>query len=143
MSVVAPAPIERRRDRVVYVAAAGLICKIGARFMEDDMSLKSRSWALGIISFGALTLALAACGRDEADVTSGQQGVTKDKILVGASMPFSGPLAVFGLYSKGVEAHINYVNDSGGVPGRKSEYKAYDDGYEPSARHTISASANT
>jgi branched-chain amino acid transport system substrate-binding protein len=86
---------------------------------------------LRIISLGALTLALAACGRDEADVTSGQQGVTKDKILVGASMPFSGPLAVFGLYSKGVEAYINYVNDNGGVHGRKIEYKAYDDGYEP------------
>jgi branched-chain amino acid transport system substrate-binding protein len=76
-------------------------------------------------------LLLSGCGRDETDVTKDEQGVTKEKIIVGASMPFSGPLAVFGLYSKGVEAYFNYVNDTGGVHGRKIEYKVYDDAYEP------------
>lgn len=83
--------------------------------------------------FGVLigALALTGCGRDDEKAASNSPGVTADKIIIGASMPFSGPLAVFGLYSKGVEAYFNYVNDNGGVHGRKIEYKVYDDGYEP------------
>lgn len=91
--------------------------------------MKRKYWA-ATAAVGCM-LALAGCGRDDNQTAGSTQGVTDSKILVGASMPFSGPMAVFGLYSKGVEAYFNYVNDNGGIQGRKIDFKVYDDGYEP------------
>jgi branched-chain amino acid transport system substrate-binding protein len=88
---------------------------------------KGRSGSLLAVAIAAITL--AGCrGESEADA---QQGVTGDTILIGSSMPFSGPVAVFGLYAKGVEAYFEYINATGGVHGRKLKLKVYDDGYEP------------
>jgi ABC-type branched-subunit amino acid transport system substrate-binding protein len=68
-------------------------------------------------------------------VTTGygqQRGVTKDKIVTGAWIAMSGALAYPGtsfMYS--TEAYFKYINDQGGINGRKLEYIAYNDDYEP------------
>ena len=60
-----------------------------------------------------------------------QRGVTKDKIITGACIAMSGALAYPGtsfMYS--TEAYFKYINDQGGINGRKLEYIAYNDDYE-------------
>lgn len=60
------------------------------------------------------------------------QGVTKDKIVIGTHLPLSGPVAVVGTpVLRGLQAYINYVNDNGGVNGRKIEIIAEDDQFNP------------
>ena len=58
-------------------------------------------------------------------------GVTKDTILIGATVPLSGPAAAYGTIAKASDAYFHYVNDNGGVNGRQVSYKYLDDGYNP------------
>ena len=60
-------------------------------------------------------------------------GVTDTSVLVGCSNSFSGPLVYPGtqLVNNGLEAYFGYINDQGGVHGRKIITQYYDDGYKP------------
>lgn len=60
-------------------------------------------------------------------------GVTESSVLVGCSNSFSGPLVYPGtqLVNNGLEAYFAYVNEKGGVHGRKILSQYYDDGYKP------------
>jgi len=60
-------------------------------------------------------------------------GVSDDSVVVGCSNSFSGPLAFTGteLVKFGIETYFNYINEKGGVHGRKLILKTYDDGYDP------------
>ncbi|RMG92679.1 MAG: hypothetical protein D6708_06315 [Candidatus Dadabacteria bacterium] len=59
-------------------------------------------------------------------------GVTDDTILIGTSQSFSGPLVFPGTEEiAGIEAYLEYVNEKGGIHGRKIEWKWYDDAYKP------------
>jgi branched-chain amino acid transport system substrate-binding protein len=59
-------------------------------------------------------------------------GVTATEIKVGGTFPFSGPVSSVGTTGKGLLAYVNYLNDKGGVGGRKINYIALDDAYSPS-----------
>jgi ABC-type branched-subunit amino acid transport system substrate-binding protein len=60
-------------------------------------------------------------------------GVTDTSVLVGCSNSFSGPLVYPGtqLVNNGLEAYFGYINEQGGVHGRKIITQYYDDGYKP------------
>jgi branched-chain amino acid transport system substrate-binding protein len=58
-------------------------------------------------------------------------GVTKDSILIGATVPLSGPAAAYGTIAKASDAYFHYVNDNGGVNGRQITYRYLDDAYNP------------
>ena len=60
-------------------------------------------------------------------------GVTDTSVLVGCSNSFSGPLVYPGtqVVNNGLEAYFGYINDQGGVHGRKILTQYYDDGYKP------------
>jgi ABC-type branched-subunit amino acid transport system substrate-binding protein len=59
-------------------------------------------------------------------------GVTDSSILVGGSTFTSGPAAVYGeQIAVGFQAGVNYINDHGGVNGRKLIAKIYDDAGDP------------
>jgi len=61
-----------------------------------------------------------------------QRGVTKDKILTGAWIAMSGALAYPGTsFMYATESYFKYINDQGGINGRKLEYIAYNDDFEP------------
>src|SRR5580704_10996649 len=56
----------------------------------------------------------------------------EDPVKVGMSGPFSGGLSLLGQSVRdGVEVAFGEINDAGGVNGRKLEFIAEDDGYEP------------
>jgi len=60
------------------------------------------------------------------------QGVTDDKIVVGVTQPLTGPAAGWGVsITGGMQAWADYINDQGGIHGRKIELIVKDDGYNP------------
>jgi len=58
-------------------------------------------------------------------------GVSSDEIHIGSSVPLSGEAAIAGNVARGIDAYFKYVNDKGGVLGRKLTYTYLDDGYDP------------
>jgi ABC-type branched-subunit amino acid transport system substrate-binding protein len=68
-----------------------------------------------------------------------QPGVTADRILLGQAAVFTGPAAQLGIQMRnGVKAYIDFVNEKGGVHGRKIELVTEDDKYESSVAPTAS-----
>jgi branched-chain amino acid transport system substrate-binding protein len=60
-----------------------------------------------------------------------ENGVTQNKIILGQAAVFSGPAAQLGLQMRnGIKAYLDYVNEKGGVHGRKIELVSEDDKYE-------------
>jgi ABC-type branched-subunit amino acid transport system substrate-binding protein len=74
-----------------------------------------------------LSLSLVAAPAMAAD----QPGVTATEIKIGGIFPFSGPASSIGLVGKGVIAYTQFINDRGGINGRKINYIAMDDAYSP------------
>src|SRR5438445_7399795 len=66
-------------------------------------------------------------------VAQAEPGVTDSTVTVGMSAPFSGPDAGFGTALKaGAETYLRYVNENGGIHGRKIQLLALDDAEDPS-----------
>jgi branched-chain amino acid transport system substrate-binding protein len=64
--------------------------------------------------------------------SAGDPGVTSDSILLGATVPLSGDEVAYAAVARGANAYFQYVNDHGGVRGRKIRYLYLDDAYNPS-----------
>ncbi len=58
-------------------------------------------------------------------------GVTSNSIELGGSVPLSGEASAAGNVARGADYYFKYVNDHGGVLGRKISYKYLDDAYDP------------
>ncbi|WP_247648494.1 ABC transporter substrate-binding protein [Pseudodesulfovibrio sp. zrk46] len=79
-------------------------------------------------------MVLVACGpADEGSGSrSGTPGVTNDSIVLGSSLALTGHAGYLGTQTlQGAEAYLRYINDHGGVHGRKIRIKAVDDSYDP------------
>jgi branched-chain amino acid transport system substrate-binding protein len=83
-----------------------------------------RPLALGLLAAAALAL-------PSGGVSGGTPGVTAKEILIGGTVPLSGPASPFGTVGPGANAYFKYVNAHGGVHGRKIRYLYRDDGYDP------------
>ncbi len=88
--------------------------------------MRKRSFWLGIFLatvfvFGSWTTVLSA----------DTPGLTDDEVVVGWTTPLSGPAALWGVTALGGKAWADYVNDQGGVHGRKITVEIKDDGYNP------------
>jgi branched-chain amino acid transport system substrate-binding protein len=63
---------------------------------------------------------------------SADAGVTKDKVVLGSFLPLQSGLAAGATQMKeGCDAYFKYINDSGGVNGRKIEWIVENDSYNP------------
>lgn len=58
-------------------------------------------------------------------------GVTATEIKVGATFPYSGPASALGNVGRALTAYVNYINERGGVNGRKIKLIDLDDAYSP------------
>jgi branched-chain amino acid transport system substrate-binding protein len=84
------------------------------------------------VFFAALILAAAPAAAQ-------QPGVTADKILLGQAAVFTGPAAQLGIQMRnGIKSYVDFVNEKGGVHGRRIELITEDDKYEPSVASTAS-----
>jgi len=59
-------------------------------------------------------------------------GVSATTITIGGTFPLTGPAALYRTIPAAEGAYFAYVNDHGGVNGRKIDFKVLDDGYDPS-----------
>src|SRR5262245_46532730 len=85
------------------------------------------------------TFALAALAMLALPAAAQQPGVTADKILIGQAAVFTGPAAQLGIQMRnGIKSYIDFVNEKGGVHGRKIELVTEDDKYEPGSATTAS-----
>jgi branched-chain amino acid transport system substrate-binding protein len=65
-------------------------------------------------------------------VAQGVPGVTEDKILIGSFQALSGPVAPIGLdMTRGMQTYFRWINDLGGVWGRKIELLVENDQFNP------------
>lgn len=77
------------------------------------------------MAFGAAALAVAA-------MAGAEPGVSKDTIKLGSYLPLQSGLAAGATQMKeGTEAYFKYINDQGGVHGRKIEWIVENDSYNP------------
>ncbi|HZE59747.1 MAG TPA: ABC transporter substrate-binding protein [Burkholderiales bacterium] len=68
-----------------------------------------------------------------ASYCAAENGVTANRILLGQAAVFSGPAAQLGIQMRnGIKTYLDYVNERGGVHGRKLELATEDDKYEAS-----------
>jgi ABC-type branched-subunit amino acid transport system substrate-binding protein len=74
----------------------------------------------------ALVLAASTCV-----LAADAPGVTSTEIKIGGIFPFSGPASSIRLVGRGVLAYVQFINDRGGINGRKINYIALDDAYSP------------
>jgi ABC-type branched-subunit amino acid transport system substrate-binding protein len=77
-------------------------------------------WALILV-----TCASPAWGQAKAP------GVTDTEVVLGLTTPLSGPAAAWGTTAQAAEAWAKYVNDQGGVHGRKIRTVLKDDAFNP------------
>jgi branched-chain amino acid transport system substrate-binding protein len=77
-----------------------------------------------------LIAALAVVGAAAGGATEAP-GVSSSTILIGGTVPLSGPETAYSVVAYGADAYFKYVNDHGGVFGRKIEYRYLDDAYDP------------
>ena len=62
---------------------------------------------------------------------SAENGVTATEILIGQTMPYSGPLSGYSGLGKVAQAYFEKVNAEGGIAGRKLKLHSLDDAYSP------------
>ncbi|MBE3110081.1 MAG: ABC transporter substrate-binding protein, partial [Acidobacteria bacterium] len=104
------------------------------------LSLKKPGWSLLGIALIGLVLTLSACAGDESSSTDADGstaadtiGVSDTEIKLGAHFPLSqNPAAAYAPVAYGIRAYFDFVNDHGGIYGRKINYIIGDDHYNPS-----------
>jgi ABC-type branched-subunit amino acid transport system substrate-binding protein len=81
-------------------------------------------------TLGAAVLALAAAAVPALAQTR-TPGVTDTEVVIGLTTPLSGPAAAWGNTAVAMEAWTRYLNDQGGIHGRKLKVILKDDAYNP------------
>ena len=90
--------------------------------MMRENSVVKNLWMAVILS---LMLAFSA------SVSWAEVGVTDDEIRIGCTADLSGPIAFMGKQvTEGAQIYFDYINDRGGVFGRKLKLLVEDDGYQ-------------
>ena len=80
----------------------------------------------GAVVFGGLVVSSAPAAH-RAD-----PGVTSSTITIGGTFPLTGVASAYKTIPAAESAYFAYVNDHGGVNGRKIDFKVLDDAYNPS-----------
>jgi branched-chain amino acid transport system substrate-binding protein len=81
---------------------------------------------LAVVAAALLAVPAAGAARSETP------GVTATEVVLGATGPLSGSESQYEPVLSGAKAYFDYVNDHGGVLGRKITYTIEDDQYDPS-----------
>jgi branched-chain amino acid transport system substrate-binding protein len=92
------------------------------------MGMKGR--ILAIVAGAAVVASIAvtaASGAGKAD-----PGITATSIKIGGTFPLTGPASLYKTIPAAEKAYFDYVNDNGGVNGRKIDFLIVDDAYDPS-----------
>lgn len=93
-------------------------------FFPSLYSAPKRLGSLGVLLASALILV--------ANSAAQTPGVTSSEVKIGSCSALDGPARQLGLETVlGATAYFDYINDQGGVNGRKLRVSSHDDGYDP------------
>jgi branched-chain amino acid transport system substrate-binding protein len=87
-----------------------------------------------LVLLAVTALLVAACSSSSSSPAasgSAAPGVSSSSILFGQTVPKTGPAALYGESTAGVQAYFDYVNAHGGVNGRKIHFISLNDQYQP------------
>src|SRR3954447_26721688 len=104
---------------------ARILVPSGIEPRESKMDAKTsrRTLLRGVLSSPMLSLAFPAFA---------EPGISKDKITIGAYLPLQSGLSAGATQLRdGADAYFRFVNDSGGIHGRKIEWLVENDSYNP------------
>jgi len=90
-----------------------------------------------IAAIAAFVVTIAACGGSNTPAPQTDVGITSTEILLGNTNALSGAAAAYGTISNAANAYFTYVNNNGGINGRKVTLKILDDGYNPANTVTL------
>jgi branched-chain amino acid transport system substrate-binding protein len=85
--------------------------------------MRKRTFWVGILLVFVFTFPSMVAAKDAVP------GVTDTEVVVGWTTPLSGPAALWGVTGLGGKAWADYINDQGGIHGRKIKVILKDDGY--------------
>jgi len=74
---------------------------------------------------------VAACGSSSGGTVATDVGITSTQILLGNTISQTGPAAAYGTIGNAENAYFTYINNQGGINGRKIKFTILDDGYNP------------
>ena len=80
--------------------------------------------AVTLASVTLVSAAASAAGKYD-------QGATDTTIKIGNTFPYSGPVSVTAPQVRQMKAYFDFLNDKGGINGRKIDFVSLDDGYQP------------
>jgi branched-chain amino acid transport system substrate-binding protein len=83
-----------------------------------------------LLNTSAMLAVLLASGLAAAQTKYGP-GVSDTEVLIGQTIPYSGPLSAYGTQGHAEAAYYKMINDNGGVNGRKIKLLSLDDAYSP------------
>lgn len=92
------------------------------------MGMKGR--ILAVAAGAAVVLSVAVAGASAAQRLD--PGVTSSSIKIGGTFPLTGFASLYKTIPTAEKAYFDYVNDHGGVNGRKIDFSILDDSYDPS-----------
>jgi branched-chain amino acid transport system substrate-binding protein len=84
-----------------------------------------------VAAFAVLALVASASATAAFSAHATDPGITKTSIHVGGTFPLTGPASAYKTIPAAEAAYFAYVNDHGGVNGRKIDFTVVDDGYNP------------
>ncbi len=91
--------------------------------------MKALKWLAALLL--ALT-SVSVCAEPYDEISQSTPGVTNSTIILGQSAAFSGPAAALGReYRRGAVTYFDYINQEGGINGRRIFLISLDDVYEP------------
>ena len=82
-------------------------------------------------AFAAFLMFITACGSSSSGTVATDVGITGDSITLGNTIAQSGPAAAYGTIANAEQAYFTYINNQGGVNGRKIKFTVLDDAYNP------------
>jgi branched-chain amino acid transport system substrate-binding protein len=83
-----------------------------------------------LLNTSAMLAVLLASGLAAAQTKYGP-GASDTEVLIGQTIPYSGPLSAYGTQGHAEAAYYKMINDNGGVNGRKIKLLSLDDAYSP------------
>jgi branched-chain amino acid transport system substrate-binding protein len=92
------------------------------------MGMKGR--ILAVLAGAAVVASIAVAAASGAQRLD--PGVTSSSIKIGGTFPLTGPASLYKTIPAAENAYFAYVNDHGGVNGRKLDFTILDDAYDPS-----------
>ena len=91
-----------------------------------------KAYAKRVIAIGAAAALGVGGAVTPASANTETTGVTRNSITIGMTTPLTGAVSLgYKDIAPAAEAYFDYVNDNGGINGRKIDLKVYDDQYNP------------